>query len=109
MPKLVDLNKALVGPWGSLDNNLEDPTIIASAAGYFTPIYPISRVSGTAAFTGITDPYVGFHGTIAVIPTAAFTWTTANNIGLAGTAVAGKVLFFTKSVGANKYYPSYTS
>ena len=80
---------------------------MASPAGVITPTYPVTRVSGTNAITGITLPYASFQGRITFIPTGVFTWTTATNIGLAGTAVVGKALDFVYNQGAGKWYPSY--
>lgn len=106
-PTLADVGGALVGPWGSKENPLIDPNVMASAAGVLTPTFPITRVSGTAAITGITVPYAGFHGPIYLIPTGAFTWTTATNIAVAGTAVVGKVITLVYDPYAAKWYPSY--
>lgn len=107
MPKLTDLQNSQVGAYGSRDNTMEDPNVMASPAGVITPVYPITRVSGVAAITGITVPYPGFAGRITFIPTGVFTWTIATNIGLAGTAVVGKALDFVYLPGAGKWYPSY--
>lgn len=80
---------------------------LASAAGANTPTGRFFIVSGTNAVTSWTLP-VGFAGgEFCTIPSGAYTWTTAGNIGLAGTAVVGRVLCFTWSVSAAKWYPSY--
>ena len=95
-----------ISQWGSLTNPIVDPNVMASVAGVLTLNYPITRVSGTEAITGLTVPYDGFAGAIFVIPTGIFTWTTATNIGLAGTAVVGKVIIFVYDPYAAKWYPS---
>lgn len=105
MSNLSDRAKWLTGFWGSKENPLCDPNIQASPAGLFAPTYPITRVSGTNAITGITIPYEGFQGIIILIPTGAFTWTTATNIQDAGTAVAGRALGFVYDPNAAKWYP----
>lgn len=104
MSNLSDLNKWLRGAWGSKENPLCDPIIQPSVAGLFVPTYPITRVSGTEAITGITIPYEGFQGTIILIPTAAWTWTTATNIATSGTAVASRPIHFTYDPNAGKWY-----
>lgn len=109
MPTLAELNSQKVGAWGTMNNSIIDPNIQPSVAGVFTPTYAITRVSGTAAITGLTVPFNGFHGKITLIPTGIFTWTTATNIGLAGTAVVGKALDFTYDPYSAKWYPSYTA
>lgn len=107
MSRLTQLENDLMGAWGSKQNPIVDPNVQASTAGVFTPNYPITRVSGTNAITGLTVPYNGFQGTIILIPTGIFTWTTATNIALAGTAVVGKAIHFTYDPYADKWYPSY--
>jgi hypothetical protein len=95
MSRLTDMENQQVSPFGNK----------ASVAGVLTLEYPITRVSGTEAITGITVPYASFQGTIILIPTGAFTWTTDTNIAVAGTAVAGRPLFFTYDPNAAKWYP----
>lgn len=106
MSNLSDLAKRLRGFWGSKENPLCDPNVQPSVAGLFVPTYPITRVSGAEAITGITIPYDGFQGCIFIIPTGTFTWTTATNIALAGTAVVGKLIVFAYDPNAVKWYPS---
>lgn len=107
MALLAAYENNLIGPYGNRDNALEDSTTMASPAGVITPLYPITKVSGTNAITGITVPYPSFCGTIWFVPTGNFTWTTATNIGLAGTAVTGRLLGFTYLPQTAKWYPSY--
>lgn len=107
MSVLSDMAAFKVGSFGSKDNPLVDPNVQPSTAGVFTPNYPITRVSGTNAITGLTVPYNGFNGTIILLPTGIFTWTTATNIALAGTAVVGKALSFTYDPYSAKWHPSY--
>lgn len=109
MVTLSELGSQKVGAWGSKDNPITDPNIVPSTAGVLTLTYPITRVSGTNAITGITVPYSGFQGKVTLIPTGVFTWTTATNIGLAGTAVVGKALDMTYDPYSAKWYPSYTA
>lgn len=83
-----------------------DGGLIASGATLVPQGY-ISRVSGTTAIDNITVPYVGFAGTIVLIPTGAFTLSTSGNIGIAATAVVGKALTLTYVPSTGKWYPSY--
>jgi len=104
MGQLTTRNQDLRSSFGSPENPLCDPNIQPSVAGVFTPTYPITRVSGTEAITGITVPYAGFSGTIILIPTAAWTWTDAGNIATAGTAVASRPVHLTYDPNAAKWY-----
>lgn len=95
------------GAWGSRDNPLVDPVVQPSVAGVFTPNYPITRVSGVLAITGLTVPYPDFQGTIILIPTAIWTWTAAGNIAVAGTVTAANIpVAFTWDPYSAKWYPS---
>src|SRR5918993_5538512 len=107
MAKLTALGNSLMGSWGSQENPITDPNIMPSVAGVLTPEWPITRVSGALAITGITVPYNGFQGTIILLPTGAFTWTAAGNIAVAGTAVVSRAIHFTYDPYAAKWYPSY--
>jgi hypothetical protein len=107
MSTLATRGNQMASMFGTRDNPLCDPNIMASPAGVITPTYPITRVSGTNAITGITVPYPGFAGRVTFLPTGVFTWTTATNIQLAGTAVVGKALDFVYNPDSAKWYPSY--
>jgi hypothetical protein len=107
MSRLTDLENQMVSPWGNTGSPLVDPDTLASAAGLFVPAFPITVISGTEEFTGITIPYASFQGSITVLPTGAFTWTAATNIAVLGTAVDKVALTFTYNPVTEKWYPSY--
>lgn len=71
---------------GSTLHNIVGPDLASAAT--IAPTHKIHRVTGTAAIVNITVPYVGFAGTIILIPTAIWTWTNAGNILVAGTTTA---------------------
>lgn len=112
---LVGLLSLMLGILGMAFENFRSPGgqlhsidggVVASPAGLLTVTGYVTQISGTNAITGINLPYVGFAGTIVLIPTGIFTWTTATNIGLAGTAVVGKAIHMTYVPSAAKWYPS---
>lgn len=104
---LANSGQNSLGQWGSKENPIVDPNVQASVAGVFTPTYPITRVSGVLAITGITVPYADFSGSIILIPTGLWTWTAAGNIAVAGSAVVSRAVQFTYDPFAAKWYPSY--
>ena len=63
--------------------------------------------SGTEVISTINIPFIGFNGSIKIIPDGIFTTTTAGNIALASTAVVSKVLIMTYDTATSKWYPSY--
>ena len=90
MAKLVDAVKGLVGFWGSRENPVVDPNVIASATA-ITVTYPISRISGAVAINQIIAPPGLLGGLIILLPIAGAAYTLAvavapGNIGLAAAA-----------------------
>lgn len=78
-----------------------------ASATTITPSGELFHVTGTTAIATINVPFVGFNGSITIIPDGIFTWTTAGNIALAGTAVVNKALTMTYDATTSKWYPSY--
>lgn len=83
--------------------------VLLASATTIAPTHGIHQVSGTTEVVNITVPYVGFSGTIILLPTGAFTWTAAGNIAVLGTAVVAKALHLTYLPGTGKWYPSYVA
>ena len=90
-------------------------TAIAAAAT-IAPTHYLTSVSGTTEVTLITLPYVGFAGTLALLPldnpcftgaTGGVATSTNKPVGLAFTAVQLKVLYMTYVPSTGLWYPSY--
>jgi hypothetical protein len=79
---------------------------IASAAT-ISPVWPIHRVTGTAAIDTINPP-AGFSGPLWLIPTDLWTTVTGGNIALGTTAVVNRVLILVyENINSELWYPSY--
>jgi len=105
---MVDAGDFFYNKYATGQNRIIGPDV-ASLAGVLTPPpgYPYFRVTGALALTGINLPFVGFAGSIYIMPTGAFTWTAAGNIAVAGTAVVSRLLEFFYNPVTSKWYPSY--
>ncbi len=79
---------------------------VASATS-ITPTAGIFHVTGTTTIQTIVIPYVGFCGSITIIPDGIFDLGISDNIALAAISVVGKALIMTYDVGTTKWYPSY--
>jgi hypothetical protein len=87
-------------------NYIKATTSAIASAGTIVAENPIFHVSGTTTIQQINLPYVGFTGSIIIIPDGVFALSTAGgNIGLNTNAVVGKALTLTYD-GA-KWWPSY--
>ena len=77
-----------------------------ASAGTITAVDPIFHVSGTVTIAQINLPYVGFTGSITIIPDGVFALVTSGgNIGKATNSVVGKALILTYD--GSKWWPSY--
>jgi hypothetical protein len=82
--------------------------ISISSSSTIYPPSPVFYVSGTTTIANIAVPYLGYQGSITIIPTGLFVTTVSGgNIGLASTAVVNKALIMTFDPGSSKWYPSY--
>lgn len=71
---------------GGTQHGIEGATLASAAT--MAPTHKIHPVTGTAECTLITLPYVGFAGTIILIPAAAFTFATGGTPTATNKAVA---------------------
>lgn len=98
-------NKTLITPIFSGVPKSSVGAILSSGAT-ITPTDPIHHVSGVGTISTINLPYVGFTGSITLIPDGAWaTSTLLGNIGLASVAVFGRTITFTYD--GTKWWPSY--
>lgn len=76
-----------------------------TSAATISPTGPVFHVTGTTTINTINLPYVGFTGTLVIIPDGVFATGTSGNIAIASTSVVSKALRMTYD--GTKWYPSY--